>query len=94
MVEGGGWSASVKLNRWRNRPALIGDTLSFWCFSRAPLPAALLPRLEVQDSAGVLSSPVELAGLAPDLPAKRWVQIRIPLQTFRSPSGTPPMEVR
>ena len=86
-VDGGGWSASVQLNRWRNRPAPVGDTLSFWCFSLAPLAATLFPRLEVQDTSGVASAPVDLAGLAPDLPAKRWVQIRIPLQRFRSPAG-------
>ena len=85
-VDGGDWSASVHLNRWRNRPELVGDTLSFWCLSRARLPAALLPRLRVEDTTGVASMPVDLAGLAPDLPAGRWVQLRIPLRRFRSPA--------
>jgi hypothetical protein len=86
-VDGGDWSASVHLNRWRNRPELLGDTLSFWCFSQTRLPAALLPRLRVEDTTGVASRPVDLAGLAGDLPAGRWVQLRIPLQRFRSPAG-------
>jgi hypothetical protein len=86
-VDGGDWSASVQLNRWRNRPELVGDTLSFWCLSRAPLPAAFLPRLRVQDTAGVVSAPVDLASLARDLSAGDWVQFRIPLLRFGSPAG-------
>jgi exo beta-1,2-glucooligosaccharide sophorohydrolase (non-reducing end) len=86
-VDGGDWGASVHLNRWRNRPELVGDTLSFWCFSGTSLPAALLPRLALQDTAGVASAPLDLAGFAPDLSAARWVQLRIPLQRFRSSTG-------
>jgi hypothetical protein len=84
----GYWEVALHLDQWRNRdPTFVGDTLSFWCFSEEPLPAARLPRVRLQDQRGSLSAPVSLARLAPDLPAGRWVRVRIPLRAFAAPAG-------
>jgi hypothetical protein len=87
--EGGDWAAAVQVNRWRNRPPLVGDTFSFWLLSPTALSAALLPRLQVRDTIGAVSATVELGSLTPDLPAGRWVQLRIPLSRLRAPAGSP-----
>jgi exo beta-1,2-glucooligosaccharide sophorohydrolase (non-reducing end) len=84
----GYWEATLQINRWRNRnPAFRGDTLSFWCFSADSLPAALLPRLRLQGLNGVSSTPVPLGSAVQDLPAGRWIQLRIPLRLFEAPPG-------
>jgi hypothetical protein len=59
----GYWEATLRPSRWRNRdPVFQGDTLSIWCYSKDSLPAALLPRLRLQDLRGVLSAPLLLEG--------------------------------
>ena len=85
---GGHWTASVRVDRFRNRPPLVGDTLSFWWRSASALPASQLPGLRLQDSTGTPSFAVDLADLSPDLPTGRWVQVRVPLSVFRTPAGT------
>lgn len=87
---GGTWEAAVHFDRWRERGIPFdGDTLSFWCFSRYPLSAAALPRIQLSNWAAGFSAPLELAGLVPAIPADRWVQIRIPLRLFRGISPKP-----
>jgi hypothetical protein len=84
----GYWEASLGLNRWRNRdPVFQGDTLILWCFSPAPLPATLLPRIRLQDLRGVLSAPLDLGPHVKDLPGGRWTRLEIPLRLFGGPSG-------
>jgi hypothetical protein len=84
----GYWEAALRLDRWRNRdPVLVGDTLSFWCFSPEGVPAAALPRLRLQDLRGRLSAPLALDRVAPDVPAGRWTRVKVPLRLFSAPGG-------
>jgi exo beta-1,2-glucooligosaccharide sophorohydrolase (non-reducing end) len=84
----GYWEATLQLNRWRNRnPTFRGDTLSFWCYSADSISAGQLPRLRVQDLRGTVSKPLELSAYAPDLPAGRWIQIKLPVRLFDAAPG-------
>jgi exo beta-1,2-glucooligosaccharide sophorohydrolase (non-reducing end) len=83
----GYWEATLQMNRWRNRnPVFRGDTLSLWCFSAESLPATVLPRLRLQDLDGVISLPLELGPHVQDLPAGRWIQVKLPLRLFQAPA--------
>ncbi|MFN2515155.1 MAG: glucoamylase family protein [Pyrinomonadaceae bacterium] len=83
----GGWEAALHLDRWRNREiAFRGDTLYFWCFSRERIPAAHLPRIQLQDFDRGFTAPLKLELLREAIPAGRWVQMKIPLRLFTTAS--------
>ncbi|MBC7991078.1 MAG: hypothetical protein H7Y19_16060, partial [Luteimonas sp.] len=93
---GGSWDAQIQLVNFPNRyPELSGGTLYFWLYSPEPIAAADLPGVVLSDARGGLqvatfpgSFTVEepLASYTGDLPADRWVQVRIPLAKLRSAS--------
>jgi exo beta-1,2-glucooligosaccharide sophorohydrolase (non-reducing end) len=83
----GGWEASIRAIHFRNRPvSLRGDALYFWCFSEEGISPGDLPLVHLSDSNEQFSKPLRLERFVKDLPAKRWVQVRIPLQEFESGS--------
>lgn len=93
---GGGWKAEVKIVNFRNRlPEVSGDTLYFWCFAPQAIAASDLPLMVLSDTReglqvaqfpGSFSEPLALGKYAGDLPAGRWVQVRIPLAEFHTAS--------
>ncbi len=93
---GGSWDAQIQLVNFPNRyPELSGGTLYFWLYSPEPIAAADLPGVVLSDARGGLqvatfpgSFTVEepLASYTGDIPAGRWVQVRIPLAKLRSAS--------
>jgi exo beta-1,2-glucooligosaccharide sophorohydrolase (non-reducing end) len=81
----GGWEAEVRLYEWRNRPIFFpGNALSFWCYT--PRRLAQLPRLVLRDDAKNFTAPLSIDR---DLPARRWIQIKIPLRQFTTASIHP-----
>ena len=81
----GGWEATVRLVNFRDRhPAFLGDTLFFWLYSAQPISAADLPFLWVSDAQENFSASLALGKFTSDIPAKKWVQIKIPLNQFLS----------
>ncbi len=79
----GGWDAEIRVVNFRNREIRFqGDTLYFWCYSRVGIAAADLPRLRLEDAARNFSAPLDWRQFSGDLPAGRWVQIKIPLARF------------
>ncbi len=87
---GGSWEADIHVERRRNRAqALDGDTLYFWCFSPEAIPRSRLPRIQLTDTGGQFTAPLALAGLAPDIPGRKWIQVSIPLRLFSSISLDP-----
>lgn len=96
---GGSWDAQIQLVNFPNRyPELSGGTLYFWLYSPEPIAAADLPGVVLSDARGGLqvatfpgSFTVEepLASYTGDIPAGRWVQVRIPLAKLRSASVYP-----
>src|ERR1700676_5113076 len=93
---GGGWEAEVRVNGFRNRfPELEGHNLYFWCFAPEPIAADDLPMLvlsnrseglQVAEFPGAFTEPLALGNIAGDIPAGRWVQVRVPFSKFRTGS--------
>jgi hypothetical protein len=89
-VPGGSWETEVRVVSLRNRaPDFRGDTLYIWCYAPDPIPAADLPFIQLEDEAHDFTIPVRVDGIVGDLPAKRWVQIRLPLSDFTTASIHP-----
>jgi hypothetical protein len=92
----GSWEAEVRVVNFRYRfPELSGGNLYLWCYSPQAIAADDLPRimlsttregLQVAEFPGSFSDPLRLGKFAGDLPAARWVQVRIPLSEFRTGS--------
>ena len=86
----GGWEATIRLVDFRNRhPVFLGDTLFFWLYSLQSISAANLPLLWVSDAQENFSAALPLGKFASDIPANKWVQIKIPLDHFLSYSIHP-----
>ena len=92
----GGWEAEVRVVNFRYRfPQLDGHNLYFWCFAPQAIASEDLPRimlsttqegLQVAEFPGSFTDPLPLGKFAGDVPAGKWVQIRIPLREFRTGS--------
>jgi exo beta-1,2-glucooligosaccharide sophorohydrolase (non-reducing end) len=92
----GGWEAEVHVNEFRNRfPQFKGHNLYFWCYAperiaAADLPAVVLSNktqgLQVAEFPGAFTEPLPLGTLTGDIPAGKWIQIRIPLSRFQTSS--------
>jgi exo beta-1,2-glucooligosaccharide sophorohydrolase (non-reducing end) len=86
-VAGGSWETEVRVVNMRNRPTnFLGDTLYMWCYSAEEIPAADLPAIQLEDEEHNFTAPLKLDGIAGDLPAKHWVQVRLPLSDFETAS--------
>jgi exo beta-1,2-glucooligosaccharide sophorohydrolase (non-reducing end) len=89
-VAPGGWEASINLEKWRNREINFdGDRLYFWCFSSEPIPATLLPRIQLQDTDGSFTAPLSLEDSTQAIPPRQWVQVKLPLRVFHKASIRP-----
>lgn len=92
----GGWEAEVRIVDFRNRfPELSGRNLYFWCYAPQAIAAADLPSivlssspegLQVAQFPASFTDPLPMGGVAGNIPAGRWVRVRIPLSLFRSAS--------
>jgi len=81
----GGWEATIRLVNFRNRqPVFLGDTLLFWLYSPQQISAADLPLVWVSDAQENFSAALPLGKFASDIPADKWVQIKIRLDQFLS----------
>ena len=94
---GGGWEAEVRVVNFRYRfPEFLGSNFYFWCFAQEPIAAADLPRIMLSTTREGLqvaefppasfSDPLQLSDFVGDIPAKRWVQVRIPFSKFQTGS--------
>jgi hypothetical protein len=92
----GGWEAEVRVMNYRNRfPEFSGHNLYFWCFAPQPIAAADLPLLvlstsreglQVAEFPASFTETLPLGKIVGDMPAGRWIQVRIPLNEFHSAS--------
>lgn len=92
----GGWEAEIHLDAHRNRfPEFEGHNLYFWCYAPQAIAANDLPMLvlsnrsqglQVAEFPGAFTEPLALGKFAGDLPAGKWVQVRIPLSEFHTGS--------
>ncbi|HEY3973187.1 MAG TPA: glucoamylase family protein [Candidatus Sulfotelmatobacter sp.] len=81
---GGGWEAEIRVINFRNRPPeFAGRNLYFWCFTTRAIAAADLPSLVLAARfPESFTDPLPMGKFAGDLPAGRWVQVRIPFREF------------
>ena len=96
---GGSWDAQIHLVHFPNRyPELSGTTLYFWVYSPEAIAADDLPGVMVSDASeglqvatmpGSFTVEEPLASYTGDIPAGRWVPVRIPLAKLRSTSVYP-----
>ncbi len=81
---GGDWRLTFKVaTRYGRRFAFEGDTLSMWLYASEELTAETAPRIFLQDAGGNGVPTILLLADHGQLPANRWVQLRIPLANFR-----------
>src|ERR1700722_9901567 len=82
-VPNGGWDAEIRVVNFRNRRIHFqGDTLYFWYYSQQAIAATDLPLVRLEDVGRNFSGPLPLGEFAGDLPAGRWLQVKIPLSRF------------
>jgi hypothetical protein len=81
----GGWEATIRVVDFRGRqPVFVGDTLSFWLYSPEATSASDLPLLWISDTQENFSTSLPLGKYTSDIPAKKWVQVKIPLSQFQT----------
>ena len=92
----GGWEAEIRVDGHRNRfPEFQGHNLYFWCFAPQAIAADDLPVLVLSDTyqglqvaefPAAFTKPLAMGKFAGEIPAGRWVQVRIPLNEFHTAS--------
>jgi hypothetical protein len=93
---GGGWEAEIHLVDFRNRfPEMTGKNLYLWCYSVEKIAAKDLPEivlsnaregLQIAQFPGSFTAPEPLGKFSGDIPAGRWIQVRIPLDELQTAS--------
>lgn len=79
---GGDWSVTLNVGVRYGRVGYSGNTLSFWCYAEEPLSAGQSPRIFLRDSSGHGTPTIALLGSLPSIPARQWVRIRLPFDSF------------
>lgn len=83
----GGWEAGIRAMNFRNREMKFdGDTLYFWCFSEEEIAGDKLPLIRLSDANQNFSRALEIGKFQSSIPARKWVQVGIPLSVFRTGS--------
>jgi len=93
---GGGWEAEVHLDFFRDRfPELRGQNLYFWCYAPQAIAADDLPMvvlsttsagLHVAEFPGAFTEPIPLSKFSGNIPAGKWIRVRIPFSGLHSTS--------
>ena len=93
---GGVWRAEIHMIDFRNRfPELKGRTLVFWCYAPVGIGAADLPEIvlsnarediQVAEFPGSFTAPEPLGKFVGDIPAKKWVEVRVPMDELKTAS--------
>jgi exo beta-1,2-glucooligosaccharide sophorohydrolase (non-reducing end) len=94
---GGGWEAEIRVQGFRNRsPELDGHNLYFWCYATGEIAADDLPLIVlsnrgegVAEFPAAFSEPLALGKVTGNIPAGRWIQVRIPFSDFHIASVYP-----
>ncbi|MBK8655774.1 MAG: T9SS type A sorting domain-containing protein [Haliscomenobacter sp.] len=85
---GGDWGAAIAGIGWVGRDLTLKDTLSIKAFSENGLSSQQIPFIYVEDLSNRKSAKVDLSAYAPEIGAKAWKEIRIPLQVFKDNPGS------
>lgn len=79
---GGDWRLTLNLRKHWGNIDRAGSELSLWVYSENELAADDAPRLHLQDLDGERTPWAPLVGSLDPLPARRWVRVRLPLDSF------------
>lgn len=80
---GGDWRMTLKVaSRYGRRFEFSGNTLFLRCFSETELPHAVSPLIALQDANGVTTPDIKLLNALEKLPARQWIQIKLPITSF------------
>ncbi len=89
-MPGGSWDAEISVVDMRNRIiSFEGDTLFFWCYSSEALQAKDFPRIQLHDDGREFSTPIDIGAYTGNVPAKKWIQVAVPLEAFKTGSIHP-----
>ncbi len=81
---GGDWRMTLEVaNRYGQRFEFEGNTLFLRCYSETELSLDESPLIGLQDSNGAGVPDIKLLALIKILPAKQWVQIKLPFAAFK-----------
>ena len=86
--EGGDWRVSLRLTKHYTTAKPSGRALSFWLYSDADLHVDASPLVQVTDERGLGSPTIRLLGELDRLPARRWVRVTLPFDSFQSLFGS------
>ena len=94
-----GWNAQISMLNFRNRrPGLDGHNLYFWLYAPQAISAADLPRLvlstspeglQVAEFPASFSAPLALSKYTGNVPADKWIEVRIPFSDITTASIYP-----
>jgi hypothetical protein len=80
---GGDWKGAINIGKWRGRDVNFkGNTLYFWIYSEEEITAENLPKIFIKDLYGASTPPLILDKVINKIPAKEWIQVKIPLSFF------------
>lgn len=80
---GGDWRMTLEVaNRYGRRFEFEGNTLFLRCYSETELSLEESPLIGLQDANGASVPDLKLLALIEKLPAKQWVQIKLPFAAF------------
>lgn len=94
-----GWNAQISMLNFRNRrPGLDGHNIFFWLYAPRPISAADLPKivfstspegLQVAEFPASFSSTLPLGKYTGNVPADKWIEVRIPFSDITTVSIYP-----
>ncbi len=83
-ASGGDWHVSLDVHPGYAKEEWQGDSLYFWCYSDTELTRESSPRISLEDSERVGTPAILLIGDLQKIPAKKWVRVRLPFDSFAS----------
>jgi len=93
----GDWRVNLDLRRHWGTVDRSGHTLSFWAFSETDLSADQSPLVRLTDANGGGTPGIRLIGMLEELPARTWVRVRLPFESFvgiHNPTRNRPFDPR
>jgi hypothetical protein len=80
---GGDWKAVIEVGKWRGRGySFQGNTLSLWIYSPQRIEGEYLPKIYLRNRRGASTIKFYLHKIIDFIPAKKWIQLNIPLKEF------------
>jgi exo beta-1,2-glucooligosaccharide sophorohydrolase (non-reducing end) len=79
---GGDWRVTLNFKKHWGSQNPVGDTLSFWLYSDAPLTSEESPWMYLTDANSEGTPTIPLLGKLKQFPANKWIRVFVPLKDF------------